>query len=87
MKNPDKIRSVENYSTKSLSEICRALGIKYNSKEYNCLKVAYFRMTKNGEIKRPEKSRNKTKKVIEKKPEPTIEQRISFDLQKAEENV
>jgi len=86
MKSPDKIRRVENYTTKSLSEICRALGIKSDTKEYSNLKVSYFRMTKKGEIKRPKSSGNNTKQVIEKIPEPTIEQRISFDLQKAEEN-
>jgi hypothetical protein len=61
MKSPDKIRRVENYTTKSLSEICRALGIKSDTKEYSNLKVSYFRMTKKG--------RDKTTKIKRKQYE------------------
>jgi hypothetical protein len=86
MKSPEKIRSIENYTTKSLSEICRALGIKSDTKEYNNLKVSYFRMTKKGEIKRPEKSQNKPKKGIKEKPELTIDERVNIDIHKAQES-
>jgi hypothetical protein len=43
-------------------------------------------MTKKGEIKRPEKSQNKPKKVIKEKPELTIDERVNIDIHKAQES-
>ena len=43
-------------------------------------------MTKKGEIKRPERSQNKPKKVIKEKPELTIDERVNIDIHKAQES-
>lgn len=78
------IREIPDYKNKTLKEVIDYLGLQNDIEKYTRIKVSYYKLRAVGEIGVDNPGNSGRKK--NKSKEPTIEQRISFDLNKAAEN-
>ena len=85
------IREIPGYQTKSLKEVANILQLKHGTIEYQRIKISYYKLKKTGEILTPDQPRKHAyihtkNNPKEEKAAPTIEQRITFDMNKAAES-